>query len=726
MSWSEIRAAALRYRRAILLVGVCLLAANMLHLVVSTLLQRSAASLEQQVGELVDLRAGTVAQVLHNYEQGLENYFELMIDLACLRAEGNPLATGIGISRRLEQQAQSGRFAVLGLGIIDADGRAQWSSVNPDARADLRDRDHYTALLHPGSRTYVSKPLVGRVTGRLSVQVSRRIEDASGNFLGVAVISWDPLLLAQALDQLEGPESQLIGLWREDGVLLARSGLPPGVSPPVDLISTHLPNADGRQVFRVISQLAHEDRFVALRRLHDLPVFISISLPAEPFMAGYVRYRRLAHLAEGAFVLLLISGVVLAELLRARRHAATAVAAERAEVAAGASRLAELTRVLDGVQAVVAIQRARAGHFFPPSMLNAGTAKLLRLAPESLDPHERFMARAEPPTTEADRQAIFAALLRDGHFEHELRLRCGDGVLRWMRMSSTVIAREGEEIETVQLLIDIEAEKAAAAAAVAAARLATLGEISTGIAHEVNQPLAIILLSAENAIRQLRKGEAAVPVAIRKLELIQEMASRAADVGQHLMTFARRKPVELQNVGLQAVLDGALLLVGHALREADVQLEVSLPADLPEVPGQRNMLEQVLINLILNARDAILATPGAQRRLQIAGRSVAGRVVLEVIDSGPGIPAALLPRLFEPFFTTKGDGKGTGLGLSICYDIIRACGGELVADNASDEPELGGARFTITFARQLGAADDKLSWLSGYQDLAPQPSVPVR
>jgi C4-dicarboxylate-specific signal transduction histidine kinase len=110
-------------------------------------------------------------------------------------------------------------------------------------------------------------------------------------------------------------------------------------------------------------------------------------------------------------------------------------------------------------------------------------------------------------------------------------------------------------------------------------------------------------------------------------------------------------------------------------------------------------VEQVLINLLLNGRDALNAVTDRPRRMRISGRHVADEIQLEVSDNGAGIPDAVLPRLFEPFFTTKPDGQGTGLGLSICYGIARSCGGTLSAISGGSDHQFGGAHFILSLKR---------------------------
>jgi len=237
-------------------------------------------------------------------------------------------------------------------------------------------------------------------------------------------------------------------------------------------------------------------------------------------------------------------------------------------------------------------------------------------------------------------------------------------------------------------------------------RLATLGEMASGVAHEINQPLAVIRFAAESLQDQLQDvpPDAAFASAAglidTKLSRIIAQTERAARIIQELKVFSRRPETTPQPFDVSQTLQAATHLLREQLRLSRIEEVVDVEAACSPVLGHDSRLRQVIINLILNARDAIqerrAMTDGAPQvgMIRIAARSLpsAGKVITTVEDNGPGIPDNVLPRLFEPFFTTKPTGKGTGLGLSVSYQIIRQMGGTIVAENRTE----GGARFTIT------------------------------
>ena len=224
-----------------------------------------------------------------------------------------------------------------------------------------------------------------------------------------------------------------------------------------------------------------------------------------------------------------------------------------------------------------------------------------------------------------------------------------------------------------------------------AVKLAALGQMSAGIAHEINQPLAAIRSFADNAVVLLERGR---PDAVRdNLAEIADLTDRMASITRQLKGFARRASGSLGPVSVQAAVGQALALLESRLRRDDVVVDVDLPAGPVWVMGEDVRLQQVLVNLIGNAADAMRTVP--RRTLAIALALEGDDALLTVRDVGTGIAETDLPRLFVPFFTTKEAADGLGLGLSISHGIVEDFGGALTAANHPD----GGAVFTIRLKR---------------------------
>jgi two-component system, NtrC family, C4-dicarboxylate transport sensor histidine kinase DctB len=222
---------------------------------------------------------------------------------------------------------------------------------------------------------------------------------------------------------------------------------------------------------------------------------------------------------------------------------------------------------------------------------------------------------------------------------------------------------------------------------VQAGKLAALGQMSAALSHEINQPLAAARNYADSATILIDRGDTAR--AKDNIGQIMSLIDRMAAIARHLRHVARKPDTQLQDIALSAAVAEALAMI--APRLAGAKVTVALPDDLPLVQGGPVRLQQVLVNLLTNAADAVDGC--ADPQIEIAASVAAGRVQLSVHDNGPGVAPAIADRIFDPFFTTKGVGSGLGLGLSITYNIMKDFGGDLRVTNAAD----GGAVFTADF-----------------------------
>src|SRR5437879_6153985 len=228
---------------------------------------------------------------------------------------------------------------------------------------------------------------------------------------------------------------------------------------------------------------------------------------------------------------------------------------------------------------------------------------------------------------------------------------------------------------------------------VQARKLATLGELTTGVAHELNNPLNNTALFLGNAIDHIELGATDNGRVVHDLRRAMQQVCKATEIISHLRTFGRAAPVSRQPILLRRVIEQALSLLQEQLRLREVEVTVDLGPEEPVVLGNPIQLEQVFINLLTNARDAVADAP--RKAIRISGAVGAGAVEVAVADTGHGIPLELEPRVFDPFFTTKEVGKGMGLGLSITYGIIKDHGGTISVVSPSPPLPGEGAAFRI-------------------------------
>lgn len=256
------------------------------------------------------------------------------------------------------------------------------------------------------------------------------------------------------------------------------------------------------------------------------------------------------------------------------------------------------------------------------------------------------------------------------------------------------------------MVIDVTERIEAEQQVIQANKMATLGEMATGVAHELNQPLSVIQMISNLFARKLDRG------ALPDQETLSDVSSklrsnveRASKIINHMREFGRKSALEVSSVQLNDVILRSLDFFSQQLRLRDIEVILELEEKIPSIMADPNRLEQVFINLLTNARDAIeeksLRDPSSRGDKQITIRTRFNRryVFAEVCDSGIGIPKELTNKIFEPFFTTKTVGKGTGLGLSISYRIISEYGGTIHAVSKEEK----GACFDIRFPRATGA-----------------------
>jgi PAS domain S-box-containing protein len=233
-----------------------------------------------------------------------------------------------------------------------------------------------------------------------------------------------------------------------------------------------------------------------------------------------------------------------------------------------------------------------------------------------------------------------------------------------------------------------------------AARLSVLGELAASIAHEVNQPLAAVMTNGETGLRWLDRPEPNVPKARELMQRVLNDAGRAADIIARIRAMATGRGPQQTALALDDVIAESMLFLRHELQSKGVSVSLDLAPALPQVSGDRTQLNQVVVNLAINAVQAMVQSATARRSISIRTMLSDPETVCCVVeDSGPGIDPTHLARLFDSFFTTKD--TGMGMGLSICRSIVEAHDGHIEADNQS---ALGGARFSFALPANRASA----------------------
>ncbi|MCW5966410.1 MAG: PAS domain-containing protein, partial [Bryobacterales bacterium] len=268
-----------------------------------------------------------------------------------------------------------------------------------------------------------------------------------------------------------------------------------------------------------------------------------------------------------------------------------------------------------------------------------------------------------------------------------------DGGERMLNIAITpLVSREFEHIGRLILFQDVTERTELERRLVQTDKLTSIGVLAAGVAHEVNTPLAVISSYSQMLAKQLADDEKKAGI----LDKIAKQTFRASEIVNSLLSFSRTATTSFQSTHLNSVVEETLVLIGPQLQKAKVELEKRMADDLPNIRGNAGKLQQVFLNLFLNARDAM----PAGGILSIESSFDKENVYVRVADSGQGIPPEIASRIFDPFYTTKVPGKGTGLGLSISYGIVREHGGIIEVSSRPGD----GAVVTLTIPREQKAS----------------------
>ena len=267
----------------------------------------------------------------------------------------------------------------------------------------------------------------------------------------------------------------------------------------------------------------------------------------------------------------------------------------------------------------------------------------------------------------------------------------------------SVSSMGGETPEWVVVLVeDVTTQKALEASVIQSEKMAAVGQLVSGVAHELNNPLTSISGLAEFLLQQSAGNTAQR----EHLQVVREQAERAAEIVRNLLTFARKGPAQSEDVDLNDVARRTIALTEYEMQLRGIELTAELEDGLPAVHGDRYQLQQVVLNLLTNAAQAVADNAPDKPRLVAIRTAVEGdSVVIRVADSGPGIPPESVAKLFEPFYTTKDLGQGTGLGLSITYGIVRGHGGTIEIEHPPED----GAAFVVTLPASVGRASTTIT-----------------
>jgi len=258
--------------------------------------------------------------------------------------------------------------------------------------------------------------------------------------------------------------------------------------------------------------------------------------------------------------------------------------------------------------------------------------------------------------------------------------------MEWEVSTFPINNEKKKAIQSIILEQDITEKRNLEANLIQSEKLAAVGQLAAGVAHEINNPLAAIIANAQILLREISPDDKDIR---ESLELIELAGSRASQVVKNLLGFARKEDYDFVRLDINETIHNAISLVQHEINSRQLRINLNLKEDLPPVIASKDHIQGVWINLLMNAIDAIDLSPG-EITISTEYGNKEFKIVIE--DTGKGIPPDKLARIFEPFYTTKSAGKGTGLGLSVCNRIIKKHAGEISAESVLGQ----GSKFIVT------------------------------
>ncbi|KAF0100819.1 MAG: sensor protein [Rhodospirillaceae bacterium] len=572
--------------------------------------------------------------------------------------------------------------------------------VWPPTPINVADLEWFRKAMEPAATTISLSPTaIGRASGKPRFYVSRKVVSAKGVLLGVVAVGLEAEFFADFYRRVAlGPDSWL-ALFRSDGTLLATSLPDQPLGKRLDKTLPYRLIEAGQAGRAVLTKGAFPyyagaspTRIVVATKVGTFPAYVTVVVGESTFLTPW-RDRNLLIfiIATLLTVLTVVASLGILRLIE-RSAAAAREASQRQVLAAIVDTPLALTAVVDRTGKVIHANpsfRRLLGASADDDVSNA----LFNPALEGVEPLLSFVT-GEAPLAEVDVQLVKAG-------DQTRRLR--------FSLSRQTLPDSGESI--IMVGHDETLRHQAEHAIAVSGKLVTLGEITTGIAHELSQPLNVIRMAAQNAqaeaVPELQPASAddgdsepPMPVmsdrefrafAVTKLNRIVAQVDRAASIISRMRIFSRSTREGPQSFDLRDACRAAVARVAQSYRDAGIVLEEKLGEEPLAVSGHPPLMEQVLVSILTNARSALVDTLAKSKTVVVsAGRGAGGRVWVRVADNGPGVPEGNRERIFEPFFTTKPEGQGAGLGLAVSYGIVRDAGGTLTL-----KPGGPGATFEI-------------------------------
>lgn len=624
--------------------------------------QRSATELSEAVASEYSKNANLALALDVQTNQlltGIDNYLLLIKDQYEQGGARMPL-------RRLVAPAFGDEPSITFIGVTNEHGDVV-ESLSAFTPTNITDRGFFQT--HRQSDTHkllISQPLLGRVSGRWAITLTRRLNKPDGSFAGIAALSIEPRYLTRLFETTTLGPADVMSLVLTNGISLARRR-GDAISFGEDIAQSQLlVEQRVRPAGNYIGPggLDGQRRIFSYRTMHDYPVIVTVGTLESDALAAVRTRQRTYRGAALLLTLLVATGCTFGILLLARNERASQTLREQASL-------------LDKAQdAIVVTDLQRRITFW-----NKSAERLYGWpAPEVMGTVVTDLFYPDGDGREV-RQA-FDDVLRNGEWTGELQPQTKFG-RRVMIESRWTLVRDGagEPRSILSINTDVTDRRHLEQQFYRAQRLESIGTLAGGIAHDLNNVLAPIILGMGILKDRLTDDDSRDVLAT-----ISTSAKRGAEMVSQVLSFARGQEGRRVEIRVPDLIADVVRIARDTFPKS-IEIVTEIEPKLPPIIGDPTQFHQVLLNLCLNARDAM---PGGGR-LTLSARARGGYVVMHVEDTGPGIPPGVIDKIFDPFFTTKEAGKGTGLGLSTSQTIVRSHGGRI--EVLSEPPH--GARFEI-------------------------------
>jgi len=612
------------------------------------------------------------------------------------------------------------------ISITDARGIVRYSSLGPVAgEVYVGDRDHIR--VHERSASvglHVGQTVVGRVSGRPSLQLTRRLDNPDGSLAGVVLFALDPGILIESYAASGLGDAGVVAVFGHDERERVQWAAGQGLSAdPAMTRIIELGRRGETLVTKEDSRLG-DRRTLALQPVQGLELLLVVGADSDEMRGGMI-LEGLAVLMASALMTLLLTGLwfALDRDLRGRRVSDHALAesnalleqrvVERTESLAASHRAlqqsdSQLRLITDHAPVLIAyVDQTRRFRF----VNRLAEQWYGRSASEIVG---RRLDQVLLPAHVAAMEDVVTDVLAGQRRQFEREVIYPDGAKRWVLMDFVPDVRGSEVAGYVVLIVDLSEHKRVERQLQQAMRMDAIGQLTGGVAHDFNNLLSIVLGNLD--LLRL-DGKLGAP-SIERIDRAARAVERGAELTQRLLAFSRRQVLKPELVEVANFLSDLQRFLGRTLGE-QVRIEVGVAEDLWPITIDLGQLENALVNLALNARDAMPSGGSlrfAAENLHLDGRSPAEAlrdvrgdfVCLSVQDTGIGIAPDVVDRIFEPFFTTKGVGKGTGLGLSMVYGFVKQSGGYITVESRVGQ----GTQLSLYLPRAVDAVTSRVKEVS--------------